>query len=98
MFADFAQGATKQFVYLIVGCVVAMGLFLNPRLEMDRPTGNAQNNLYSLCCEEIGRRVARFYESFAMVMSAQVIISAIDTALTGIFVAALGLPYLLVAV
>ena len=28
MFADFARGATTQFVYLLVGCVVALGLFL----------------------------------------------------------------------
>jgi predicted PurR-regulated permease PerM len=97
-FADFARGATTQFVYLIVGCVVAMGLFLNPRLEMDRPSSADRNNLYSLCCEEIGRRFATFYRSFSLVMNAQVIISAIDTALTGIFVAALGLPYLVVAV
>jgi predicted PurR-regulated permease PerM len=97
-FADFASGATKQFIYLIIGCVVGMGLFLNPHLEMDRPAGNALNNLYSLCCEEIGRRVATFYQSFAMVMSAQVLISAIDTVLTGIFVTALGLPYMIVAV
>lgn len=98
MFADFARGATKQFVYLVVGCVVAMGLFLNPLLEMDRPAGANRNNLYSLCCEEIGRRFATFYASFAMVMSAQVIISAIDATLSGIFLAVMGLPHLVVAV
>ena len=98
MFADFARGATKQFVYLVVGCVVAMGLFLNPLLEMDRPTSANRNNLYSLCCEEIGRRFATFYASFAMVMSAQVIISAIDATLTGIFLTVMGLPHLVVAV
>ncbi len=97
-FADFARGATTQFVYLSVGCLVAMGLFLNPRLEMDRPADEAKNNLYSLCCEEIGRRCATFYRSFAMVMNAQVTISAINAALTAIFMAALGLPHLIVAV
>lgn len=97
-FANFASGATKEFIYLIVGCVVAMGLFLNPRLEMDRPPVASRNNLYSLCCEEIGLRFATFYQSFSTVMEAQVTIAAIDTTLTGIFVAALGLPYLVVAV
>lgn len=36
-FADFARGATTQFVYLVVGCLVAIGLFLNPRLEHGDP-------------------------------------------------------------
>jgi hypothetical protein len=58
----------------------------------------AHNNLYSLCCEEISRRFATFYRSFAMVMNAQITISTINTVLTGIFVAAMGLPHLVVAV
>ena len=39
-----------------------------------------------------------FYHSFAMVMSAQVIIAAIDATLTGIFLAVIGLPHIVVAV
>jgi predicted PurR-regulated permease PerM len=97
-FADFARGATREFVYLTTGCLVAMGLFLNPALEMDRPTSANRNNVYSLCCEEIGLRFAAFYRSFAVVMNAQISISAINAALTGIFMAALGLPHLVVAV
>jgi predicted PurR-regulated permease PerM len=97
-FADFARGATTEFVYLSVGCLVAMGLFLNPQLEMDRPASANRHNLYSLCCEEISRRFDTFYQSFDMVMNAQVTISAINAALTAIFMAALGLPHLVVAV
>jgi predicted PurR-regulated permease PerM len=97
-FADVARGATTQFIYLFIGCIVAIGLYLNPRLELDPPTGPARNNLYSLCCEEISRRFATFYRSFAMVMNAQITISAVNAALTGIFVAAMGLPHLVVAV
>ena len=95
---DFARGATTQFIYFLVGCVVAMGLFLNPNLEMDPPSRAQRDNLYSLCCEEIGRRFATFYQSFAMVMKAQVIIALIDSILTGIFVSAMGLSYVMVAV
>jgi predicted PurR-regulated permease PerM len=97
-FADIARGATTEFIYFIVGCVVAMGLFLNPQLEMDHPSRAARNNLYSLCCEEIGQRFVTFYASFAMVMRAQVIISTIDCTLTGIFMGVLGLPHLVIAV
>ncbi|MGA2557121.1 MAG: AI-2E family transporter [Verrucomicrobiota bacterium] len=97
-FADFARGATTQFVYLIVGCVVAIGLFLNPRLERVHPDDDLRPNLYSLCCEEISRRFATFYRSFDVVMNAQIPISAIDATLTGIFMATQGLPHLVVAV
>ena len=97
-FADVARGATTQFIYLFVGCVVAIGLYLNPRLEPDHPANARRNNLYSACCNEIEQRYATFYRSFAMVMNAQITISAINTALTGIFVAAMGLPQLFVAV
>jgi predicted PurR-regulated permease PerM len=97
-FADFARGATTQFVYFSVGCLVAIGLFLDPRLELDDPAATTRNNLYSRCCEEISRRFAMFYRSFDMVMNAQVTISAINTVLTAIFVASMGLPHLVVAV
>jgi predicted PurR-regulated permease PerM len=97
-FADVARGATTQFVYLFVGVIVAIGLYLEPALELDPPTGAARQNLYSLCCEEISRRFATFYLSFAMVTNAQVTISAINTVLTGIFVEVMGLQHLVVAI
>jgi predicted PurR-regulated permease PerM len=97
-FADFARGATTQFVYLIVGCLVAIGVFLDPRLDRSPPSGRRRPDLYSLCCHRISRRLATFYHSFDMVMSAQISISAIDAALTGIFMATQGLPHLVVAV
>jgi predicted PurR-regulated permease PerM len=97
-FADVARGATTEFVYLFVGCIVAIGLYLNPALELDPPAGNLRHNMYSLCCEEISRRCATFYRSFAMVTNAQITISAINTVLTGIFVTSMGLPYGVVAI
>jgi predicted PurR-regulated permease PerM len=97
-FADFARGATTQFLYLTVGVLVAIGLFVDSRLEMDRRTGAARHNLYSLCCEEVERRLATFYESFNVAMNAQVVISALNAALTGLFMLALHLPHLVVAV
>ena len=96
--ADVARGATTQFVYLFIGCIVAIGLYINPRLDLDQPPGTLGHNLYSLCCDEISRRFATFYRSFAMVMNAQITISAINTVLTGIFVTVMGLPHLIVAV
>ena len=92
-FANFARGATTQFVFLIVGCVVAVSVFLNAQLELERERHALQNNLYSLCCDEIAARFAALYQSFATVMGAQITISAINTALTAVFVFSVKLPH-----
>ena len=92
-FAKLARGASTQLVFLIAGCVVALSLFLNPRLELDRERYRIRNNLYSLCCDEIANRFGIFYRSFSTVMGAQILISAINTVFTGIFIAAVQLPY-----
>ncbi len=96
--AKFARGATTQFLFLVVGCVVALGLFLNPRLELDRPARLSPSNLYSLCCDEIAKRFTALYRSFDTVMGAQIAISAINTVFTAIFVAATQLPHAVVVI
>jgi predicted PurR-regulated permease PerM len=97
-FAHFARGATTQCVFLAAGCVIAISIFLNPRLELGSQTPAVNNNLYSLCCQEIANRFRVFYRSFATVMGAQIIISAINTVFTTIFVLVVGLPYAVVVV
>jgi predicted PurR-regulated permease PerM len=96
--ARVARGATTQFVFVIVGCVVAVSIFLNPRMELQREQYPVHNNLYSLCCDEIAKRFETLYQSFATVIGAQIVISAINTALTSIFVLAVGLPYAIVVI
>ena len=97
-FARFARGASSQFVFLVVGILVAINLFLNGRIELDEHRHSVRNNLYSISCEHIAERFKCFYESFATVMGAQIIISAINTALTSIFVLAVRLPYAAVVI
>ncbi len=96
--ARFARGATTQFIFVLVGCVVAISIFLNPRLELDREKYAVRDNLYSLCCDHIAQRFETLYRSFAMVIGAQIVISAINTAFTTIFVVAVGLPYAVVVI
>jgi predicted PurR-regulated permease PerM len=96
--ARLARGATTQFVFVVVGCVVAISIFLNPRLELDREKYRLQNNLYSLCCDQIAKRFRLLYESFATVIGAQIAISAINTVLTAVFVLVVGLPYAVVVI
>jgi predicted PurR-regulated permease PerM len=81
----------KHLLLVIVGVVIAIGLFLNPRLEMEAPGPGP--NFYSLLCAEIQQRFRSLYESFRQVMGAQIIISVINTGLTSVFVTWIRLPY-----
>jgi predicted PurR-regulated permease PerM len=95
---NFAKFATKEFVALVIGLVVACSMFLSAKVELGRETNMFRNNLYSLVCDEIVLRFRSFYESFAMVMGAQIIISTINTLFTAIFVVAVRLPYAAVVI
>ncbi len=89
------KGATvfgRQLVMLIVGIVAALGLYMTRRVDL----GSSQapkDNLYSLVAAEVVERFRSFYRSFATVMGAQIAISAINTALTAIFIYWVNLPY-----
>lgn len=92
-FWNFAKIGTKEFVALAIGVVVAASLFFNPVLDLDRGRHLVRNNLYSLCCDEIAARFRALYRSFAVVMGGQLIISAINTGFTSLFILACSLPY-----
>ena len=91
--ARFARGAASEFLLIIIGVIIAAGLFFNPAFEITRGPPPMKNNLYSLSAAAISARFQLFYESFATVMGAQIVISAINTVLTAIFVLSVHLPY-----
>ncbi len=91
--AHFAGSTTAVLVFTIIGIVAAVSLFFKTGLDPYRNTHAVQNNLYSICCDEVSTRFRDFYRSFATVMGAQITISLINTTLTAIFVAAVRLPY-----
>ena len=91
--ANFAKGATTQFVFLIIGVVVAVSIFLNAQMDLDHGRYALKNNLYSLICQEVMLRFSSLYQSFSTVMGAQILISAINTVFTSIFVLSVGLPH-----
>jgi predicted PurR-regulated permease PerM len=95
-FAKFARGASTHLLFLAAGCVIAMGAFLNPQFELGRQPSEPRTDLYAQACTGIRIRFQNFYQSFVTVMGAQIIISAINTVLTAIFVLAMGLPYAVV--
>ncbi len=92
-FAKVAQIATKEFVFLVISLVIAIGIFVDSRLNLDPVSGKSVNSLFAHICREITLRFHTFYKSFETVMGAQMIISAINTFFTGIFVYAIGLPF-----
>ncbi len=97
-FAHALQEVGTKLLYLIGGIVVAVSLFLNSRFELGREPDVKPNNFYSVAGEHLGTRFRRFYESFSRVFGAQILISLINSALTGIFAVTVGLPYALLVV
>jgi len=92
-FANFARHASTTFVFIIIAIVCAVSMFFNGRLDLSRESHKVRNNLYSVYSDEITARFSDFYQSFSMVIGAQMTISAINTVLTAIFVFSIGLPY-----
>ena len=82
----------RQAAMVIIGIVVAISLFANAAIIIDKED-HSPNNLYSLSAEEIGNRFKTFYKSFATVMGAQIIISAVNTMATAVFLMTAKLPY-----
>jgi predicted PurR-regulated permease PerM len=98
--AHFAGSTTAALVFSIIGIVAAGSLFFKAGLDPHRAAHPVKNNLYSICCDEVSTRFRDFYRSFATVMGAQITISLINTALTGLFVVVVRMPHapLLIAI
>jgi predicted PurR-regulated permease PerM len=94
----YARDAAFVLVYLIIGIVVAVSLFLNARLGTEDDPTTARDSLYALTANEIAVRFVTFYRSFTIVMGAQILISAINTGLTAIFLYWAGFPFATVLV
>lgn len=94
----YARDLTFVMIYLIIGIVVAVSLFIHARLGFEDDPSAHQDSLYALTAQEIARRFVTFYRSFAVVMGAQIAISSINTFLTAIFLFWAGFPYATVLV
>jgi predicted PurR-regulated permease PerM len=97
-FARMAKGATSDLIFILIGLVIAIGVFLNPGFEGPGDPPECPDSVYSSTTKSISERFRTLYRSFSIVMGAQVIISAINTLLTAIFVLAMHLPYAFVII
>jgi len=89
----YAGAALIQAAAIAIGLVVAVSLFINSKFDLETDKPAQTNNLYTLTATEVARRFATFYESFATVMGAQIVISAINTLATAIFLYWNHFPY-----
>ena len=85
-----------KIVQLIIGLVVAVSLFLSARWGSENEPGTARDSLYAAVVRELSLRFQTFFHSFTKVIGAQIIISAINAALTTAFLLWNGYPYVMV--
>lgn len=90
----YARTAAIETVATIVGTVVAISLFLSTKLDLGEVPSADADNLYSVLGHELAGRFRNFYSSFATVMGAQILISAINTTLTSVFLATNHYPFM----
>jgi len=94
----YARAAILQIAMLIVGLVVAVSLFISAKWEVDNDPDVMKDSLYSTVVRELVLRFETFYRSFAKVIGAQIVISAINTILSAVFLIWNGYPYIMVIV
>jgi len=85
-------------VLLIAGLVVAASLFLSVTWGTEPDVRASQDSLYATVVRELVRRFKLFFQSFAKVIGAQIIISVINTGLTAIFLLVMGYKFAAVLV
>ncbi len=81
----FARAAVFEIALLLIGLVVAVSIFLNVPWGTEPDPHTAPDSLYATVARELVLRFRTFYRSFAKVIGAQILISAINTALTSVF-------------
>src|SRR5437763_5047964 len=91
--ANVAKDTTTNLVFSILGIVAAASLFFKTGLDPYRGTHRVKNNRYSICCDQVARRLRAFYRSFATVMCAQITISLINTPLTAMLLLSVRMPH-----
>lgn len=87
--ARFAQFFTKEFVYVIIALVGVCGIFSSGRIDLGTNSYSIRQNVYSVFTSKLSERFRNLFDSFHTVLGAQVVISAINTFFTGLFLLSL---------
>ena len=91
-----AREVAFKGVQLLIGLVVAASLFMSARWGSESEPGTAHDNLYATMVRELSLRFKTFFRSFSRVIGAQIIVSTINTGITGAFLLWNGYPYVAV--
>jgi predicted PurR-regulated permease PerM len=94
----YVRAATFQFVLLVAGLVVAASLFLGASWGAENDPQTSQDSLYAAMVRELVLRFTTFFQSFARVIGAQIVISTINTGLTAVFLVWNGYPFTVVLI
>ena len=94
----YARDAFFQFALLVIGLVVAASLFLNSRWGTDVEPHESPDTLYATVVRELVVRFETFFRSFSRVIGSQILISAINTMLTAVFLLSMGFRHAIVLV
>jgi len=84
--AKFGIVATREVVVIIIALVIAIGIFLNGKVDLSEGSYAIKSNVYSLATKELSNRFVTLYQSFVTVMGAQLVIATVNTFFTAIFV------------
>jgi len=79
---------TREVFHMVIAIVAAVFFFLGGK------TPEYKVNLFDAIRKETNARIKRFMRSFEKVLGAQIIISAINTALTALFLYAVAMPHI----
>ena len=90
---QYVKVASFRLVLLLAGLVVPISIFLNSSWTAESVAHAEPDNLYSAVTRELTIRFKTLYQSFAKVIGAQLVISAINAVLTAVFLALNGYPY-----
>lgn len=94
----YARDAALVLAMLIIGLVAALSFFINEKWNVEDDPDAVKDNLYATVGRELIVRFETFYGSFARVIGAQIIISAINTLLTATFLLWNGFPHAMVII
>jgi len=94
----YARDAALVLAMLIIGLVAALSFFINEKWNVEDEPDAVKDSLYATVARELINRFETFYSSFARVIGAQIIISAINTALTSVFLLWNQFPYAMVII
>lgn len=92
----FTRQAGLQAAMVLIGLVVAASIFLNAGFILENDPHASKGGVYSEVGRQLARRFELLYQSFAVVMGAQIVISAINTMFTSLFIFGVGFPHAVV--